>query len=459
MPGKPHRARPLAVLAASVASLAAVGPARADLHVDGRWRQGPLREDFTVQQWRSGCGPPPQSATTGGGETVTIRLEGDELAIVGGGRVYRSNQCYDAMPTLTRESHSRDPSGRSWRTRCSTPASDPRKALLNTLVVATSDTHVDVIETGRYEVVIDNGRCMADVKRTRAYDLAQDEAPAASATADATVVTAEKPRPACGRPGEPAKLEVRPSQKLLRTGETFEFRPVVTDDKGCNTRTSTAWKLAPGFEGRGVTVEPNGKVAVEQGAREGKVELVASAAGKDARVTVEVTEPGHYDELLERSGLNASGESDAAAVVSIGTRSLGAGEGRVEDRARTRKLTFIAIIGSVLAVLASVGLVLLRRSRRAARLEREADERHEARVRAVLDRRKSRADHHAAEQRAHEASVAAATAAAGALQIAAGMADPPPPAKRGKICPTCGDRFDGGADYCGTDGTQLVLIN
>jgi predicted amidophosphoribosyltransferase len=33
------------------------------------------------------------------------------------------------------------------------------------------------------------------------------------------------------------------------------------------------------------------------------------------------------------------------------------------------------------------------------------------------------------------------------------------PAKRGKICPTCGDRFDANADYCAKDGTHLVLIN
>ena len=33
------------------------------------------------------------------------------------------------------------------------------------------------------------------------------------------------------------------------------------------------------------------------------------------------------------------------------------------------------------------------------------------------------------------------------------------PPKRGKICPTCGDRFDGVADFCGKDGTQLVLLN
>ena len=30
---------------------------------------------------------------------------------------------------------------------------------------------------------------------------------------------------------------------------------------------------------------------------------------------------------------------------------------------------------------------------------------------------------------------------------------------RGKICPTCGGRFDGAAVFCGKDGTALVLLN
>jgi hypothetical protein len=33
------------------------------------------------------------------------------------------------------------------------------------------------------------------------------------------------------------------------------------------------------------------------------------------------------------------------------------------------------------------------------------------------------------------------------------------PASRGKICPTCGERFEGNAEFCGKDGTQLVLLN
>jgi len=44
------------------------------------------------------------------------------------------------------------------------------------------------------------------------------------------------------------------------------------------------------------------------------------------------------------------------------------------------------------------------------------------------------------------------------LAVALGGGSRPTPG-RGKICPTCGERFDGAADYCGKDGTQLVLLN
>jgi len=136
--------------------------AHAQLQLDGRWRQGAQREEFTVQQWLpNGCGPTPTTGTSGGGEVVAIRVEGDELAIVGGGRVYRSNQCYDQRPTLQRETHSRDANGKTWRTRCTTPPNDPRKAILNTLVIAQNDTHIDLVETGRYEIVVADGRCVA----------------------------------------------------------------------------------------------------------------------------------------------------------------------------------------------------------------------------------------------------------------------------------------------------------
>jgi hypothetical protein len=504
-----------------------VRPARGDLQLDGRWRQSALREEFTVQTWMNACGPSPQNSSTGGGEIVTIRMEGDELAILGGGRVYRSNQCYDPMPGLTRESHSRDPSGRSWRTRCTTPANDSRSAILNTLVIVTTDTQIDVVETGRYTINQESGRCMADVKRTRTYTLVGEDKPTTSSSAapPPPPTPTEKPDPkpaACGSVGDPSRLEVRPSKKLLKTGETFSFRALVLDDKGCATKTPTTWKLAPGVDGKGIAVDNTGKVTVAADAPEGTVELVVTAAGKDARVTLQVTSPSHYDDLLRESGLNSSGENDTASVTTLGTQSIGAGQGTVEDRSKSRRMIFLAVVAGVLVVLSIVAIVLMRRSRRAKALEREAEERHEARVSETLERRRTKEAEHAAQLRAHEESLVAAREAEKAAEeraahqraiaekraaaAAAAAADPrverlacpscgrefdapqafcphdggklapakakhgmtvpiqavvakAAPTKRGKICPTCGDRFDGNADFCGKDGTQLVLLN
>ncbi|MDF2692654.1 MAG: hypothetical protein K0S65_1037, partial [Labilithrix sp.] len=376
--------------------------ARAEAKLDGRWKQSALREDFTVQQWLdTGCGPPPQSTTTGGGEIVEVRMEGDELAFVGGGRVFRTNQCYDPMPTLARETHSRDPNGKTWRTRCTTSPTDPRKATLNTLVVATTEAHIDLVETGRYEITLENGRCMADVKRTRSFTLVTDNTTPTATASAVPVPTTKEPEPPraslCGSPGDPSKLEVRPSKKLLRTGEAFKFRGLVLDTRGCETRTATTWKIAPESEGKGVTVDNSGRVSVTKEATEGTVEIIATAAGRDARVVVEVVSPARYDELLARSGLNAAGENDEAASVIIASQSIGAGEGRVEDRSRERRMVFLAIVGGVLLALMVVAIILVQRSRRAKTLTREADERHEARVQQVLDRRRRREAEHAAQ--------------------------------------------------------------
>lgn len=485
VPSRPRSLLTVAILlVAAVALVFCVGErsARADLKLDGRWKQSPLREDFTVQQWLdAGCGPHPQSTTTGGGEIISIRLEGDELAFVGGGRVYRTNACYDPMPTLSRESHSRDASGKTWRTRCTTAPADPRKTVLNTLVVATTDTHIDLIETGRYEITLENGRCMADVKRTRSFDLVEGDnntTPTATATTPPTPTPTRDPEPkpnACASPGEPNKLEVRPSKKLLRTGEAFKFRALVLDAKGCDTRTATTWKLAPEAEGKGVTVDGAGNVTVTKEAPEGAVEIVATAAGKDARVTVEVTSPARYDELLARSGLNSAGENDEASTATIASQSLGAGEGRVEDRARERRLIFLAIVGGVLVILAISAILLFRRSKRAQALLEQADERHEARVQQVLDRRRRREEEHAAQLRAHEESVRAAKNAE-ALEAAEGAAPQPGarPATAGKtllmqqspmmptrspsemVCASCGRESPPGTTYCPHDGSALV---
>lgn len=469
--------------------------ARADLQVDGRWKQGPVREEWTVQQWLPDkCGPVPTSNSSGGGEPISLRLEGDELTFVGGGRVYKSNQCYDQMPTLQRETHSRDANGKTWRTRCTTPPNDPRKAILNNLVIVQNDTHIDLVETGRYEVALDNGQCIADVKRTRSYDVVADT-PVASATAStppAPAVTEKappEPKPGvCDTVGDPARLEVRPSKKLMRPGETFQFRPVVVDAKGCNTHTPTTWKLAANAPS-GASVDASGKVTLTKDIPEGSFDVLVIANEKETKVSVEVASAAKYDDLLATSGLNSAGESEAASVVTIGSTSIGAGEGRVEDRSKQRRWMFIGIIGGVLAVLLVVAIILRGRAKKADAIEREALNRHEEELAEHARRRDEKRAQYNAQKRAHEESLAAAeeakarakaAAIAHAQQVnAANRAAPPsrapnaptgtammpqvPPAaaprRRGKICPTCGERSDGSTDYCAKDGTALVLLN
>ncbi len=517
------------LLAAAVGlAVSALAPvARADgAALDGKWRQGPLREDYTVH-WMAACGPSPKSTVVGGGEIVEVRTEGDELAFLGGGRVFRTNQCYDPMPKLAREMHTREPSGRSWRTRCATPAGDPRRALLQTLVTATSDAHIDVRETGRYEVVLAEGRCTADIVRSRSYDLVT---PAAAATASAApAVTAsvappkiEEPRAACV-PGEAARLEVRPSRKLLRAGESFVLRALVVDPVGCPTGTAVAFSFANEADRARVTIVAGGNVTAREGAAEGEIDIVVAAAGKTTHAIVEIAAEARYEELLTRSGLNSKGENDNASVALIGSVQIGASEVKVED-ARARRNVFLGVIGVALSALAVVFVVMTRRAKRAKALEAELERRQLERAEAADRQKREKREAYDAQLRAHEESVARAKAEEARPRLAVLVLACPacgkeysdgtafcatdgselqtveralaptgkvcPACGRGyeaasktcavdgeelvpyavlpsrqsnppqaKICPTCGDRFDGSAGFCGKDGTVLVLLN
>lgn len=438
-------------LAAAIAVLAVLpASAWADSPFDGKWKQGALHEEYTVQQWLPGCGPAPVSGNSGGGDIVSIREEGDELSIVGGGRVYKSNQCYDQLPTLARDAHSRDASGRTWRTRCSTPPADPRRALMQTLVAATSDTHIDVIETGRYEITLNEGRCIADVKRSRGFDLVSRDGVPTTPTASAPAPTpttppAPTPRQAC-TPGDPARLEVRPSRKLMRPGESFAFRAVVTDASGCPTPTPTTWALADPEAARRLKLEPNGKVTIDDGAPEGTTELIATAAEKSVKVAVEVATAARYDDLLGKQGLNAAGENDAAATAVIAGSSIGGGDAKAEDSARRRKTIFVSIVGTLVVVLGILALVYSRRAKKAAALEQESEERHAELVREAEDRRRAKIDAHNAQQRAHEDSILQVKRAA---QSAVGT----------MLCPTCKREFAPPAgNFCPQDATRLVPL-
>jgi hypothetical protein len=451
---------PWTILLLALGALTRPGEARADLPTDGTWKAGPLKEDYTVQKWLSACGPAPVSGSSGGGESISIHQEGDELAFIGGGRVFRSNQCYDQMQTLARETHSRDPSGKLWRTRCTTPPSDPRRAAIDTVVSVASPHHIDVVESGRYEIALTEGRCVADIHRSRTFDLVAAEAPAASAPAPTPEPAAERVAPlnACASPGDPARLEVRPSRKLLRTGEAFAFRSIVLDSRGCATRTPTSWAFPESTRGggaaskQGISVDADGKVTVAPDALEGTYELIASAAGKSARVSVEVASPSHYDDLLSASGLNDAGESDGASITAIAGESLGGSDAKAEDGSKRRRSAFLGIVISLAVALGIVALVGIRRSRRATALEREAEERHGERLRETEERRRAKKSQHDAAVRAHELSLAAAAKLA--TEEAQAQA-----ASIRMLCPACRRDYDPGSAYCPHDSNRLVPMN
>jgi hypothetical protein len=440
--------------------------------IDGNYRQSALREDVSVSQWQDSCGPAPKSQSSGGGETISVRTEGDEIVLVGGNRAYRSNECYEPLPGLARDAHSRDPSGKSWRTRCSSPKNDPRRAVLQTSVTV-SDGRIDLYETGKYEVTVSDGHCTADVKRMRSYTLiAKEAAPVTTATAIATatattIVSAVEPftKPLnCQNPGPAAKLDVKPARKLVRPGDTFQIRARIVDAAGCPLTTGAgepSWSLS---ESLGVHVDTHGKVRVDETASSGTTEVVVSANSKRAVVLVETTTPEKYEELLKIGGLNAEGEATLGSSITL--------EGKEErevqafDQGRTRRRWFGGVIGALsLSLLALYGVLAQRARRKAEAVKTAAFERYKEDMHAAEAAQQAQTEVHRAQMNAHLASVAARDAKVNAQKAKAARASETPPlvqpivSSRKLACPVCTKEFAPPFQHCPNDGAKLVDEN
>ena len=368
-----------------------------------------------------GCGPRPRPERAGGGEIVAIRQEGDELAVRRRGPrlphqpVLRPDADPGAGGPLARRRTAR-PGGPAARRR----RTDPRKAMINTLVVATTDTHIDVIETGRYEIVAREGalrrgrQAHADLRpghrRTKPAPAGtrrlRDQGAAPRSRAEASAPAARRARP--------ARLEVRPSKKLLRTGESFQFRAAVLDAKGCAHRDADDLEAPGRTLRRASTVDANGNVTVGSDAPEGVVEIVATAAGKSARVTRRGDARRRTTTISSRSsGLNAAGENDAASVVD---HRLELDRSRRGARRRSLASTTLVFIGSSAAparprpAWRGCPAVEATRERRCARARGERAPRGARSTRCWSDAAYA-SEEHAAQKRAHEESVAAAAEA------------------------------------------------
>ncbi|MEO8982050.1 MAG: hypothetical protein ABI548_20950 [Polyangiaceae bacterium] len=381
-----------------------------------------MRSDWSIGEWGQACGPAPSGGGAAGG-TLTIASTGSELHMSGAGRDYSTTECWEQFPGLARTSHSAGL--RRWQNTCKTKVGDPRQATLITTISAT-DNAISFDETGQYQFVIAGQNCTASVRRSRGLSLLQrdgDPTPAAPPAATPAAIATSTPAPAatpaakvCKASGAPERLEVRPSQKLMRPGESFEFHSVVLDSAGCALGVSPTWKVLT--DHAALELSGPGKIHVPDDAAEATVELQATVSGHSARVVVDIASQQRYDALLAQKGLNAEGESSDAAVARIATTSLGGGSVVTSDDSQRRRVLFVGVVGGTALFLGLLGFVLVQRSR-------------------------SKAAPPSSESRVARVRLSPALTPNGIAPL-------------GKICPTCREDYPPEAAFCPNDGNRLV---
>jgi predicted nucleic acid-binding Zn ribbon protein len=255
------------------------------------------------------------------------------------------------------------------------------------------------------------------VRRTRTLLLVQregDSAPAPSAVASAAPGPYTTTSDACTLPGPPERLEVRPSRKLIRPGESFEFHSVVLDGAGCVLGVTPVWKVVT--EHATLELSGSGKIQVPSDAPEATVELQATLGGHAAHVVVEIASQARYDALLAQNGLNAAGESSDAAVARIATTAIGGGSVVAKDDSQRRRVLFVGVVGSAALLLGLLGFALVQYSRR----------------KAVVP-----------EPRAPRLRLGPALTPTALSPLA-------------KMCPTCREEYPPEATFCPNDGNRLI---
>jgi hypothetical protein len=434
------------------------GRAPADpLSFDGPWAMSEISQTFVVQHWGARCGPRPISGTMLPAAAVQLKGDGVEIVVTGDQRTWRSDGCIDQLPSLARRTHSHQ--ARSWRTECATPPGDPRHAVVNTaFFLAPGDDVISLAETGRYEFLLDDERCVADIKRSAS--LTRVLAPAAAGAAQSPVEGARDagPKVDCSSPGEPARLEVRPSRKLLRLGETFSFRGGVVDSRGCPTQSPVQWAVGPvSFRDRKEhtarpTIDAAGKLAVPKvDFGDAAFEVIATAGGRAAHASVEATSPSNFDALLAQSGLDPNGERTEPSTAALATSTIGAQRANAEDGAARRRVTFLSVVGLLAVMLGVVAAIGATRARKARLAERAAEEEHSKNMHEYQQHKRERELEHDQQMRAHVQSLAVAQqqrAAAAARGI-----DPDP-----SFCPCCRREFSGAGPFCPFDANRLISI-
>jgi hypothetical protein len=385
---------------------------------------------WVIGSWGEACGPRPSGGGDRGG-VVTIEEQGGELVFVGEGSRFSTEQCWQMHPALSRQSHSKGAG--NWKTTCRSAPKDARQEILQTTVSANGDV-ISLQESGQYQFVVQGQTCAASSGRWRTYRRVVD-APSPPPV-EPTPASARNP---CAEPGPPARIEVRPSRKLMRAGESFQFRASVFDARGCSLGTPVSWQLSP--EGPDASIDA-GRLTVASGAADAELSVTATAASQSVRAAVDIVSDERYAALLASGDFDADGASSQAATATITAGSLGARAADGDSAATERKRAFVILVGGIALVFAVLGAWLLRRGRRsAARLP--------ARAKTLPDT---------------GTVVFTGDDAIGDLprRLDATRLEPEaaPAPKPTSVCPVCGTMYDAReARACPKDGAQLLPIN
>jgi hypothetical protein len=405
--------------------------AQGDTSFAGQWSASGLVVAWKIGDWGAACGPKPSGGGEPGG-TATIQQVGPELAISGLGHAFKTGSCWEQLPGVVPRAHSTSPS--FWQTTCKSPSDDPRQSTLVTTLSAKNPNQLSFDETGQYQFVIKGQNCTASVRRNRSFKriLPSDSAPgptpallattppAVSSAAPARGVTAAEPAPtpptptpkasSCALPGPPSRIELRPSHKLIRPGDSFAFGAAVLDAHGCALGLSPTFRLEG--EATGVTVSQNGKVSVADDAAERELQVVAAVGARAVKASLTIVSRERYDAMLAQGSYDATGASADAAVARFESGSMGSHSTVIEDDSGRKRALFVGILGVTALGLGLLGLMLVRRGRRAATQQGE--------LRPAAPR----------------------------------TASTRPPT----VCPTCRDEYPPDAQFCPKDGNRLLPL-
>ncbi len=397
---------------------------------------------WVIGDWGEACGPRPSGGGDAGG-AVSIEERGAELSISGAGRTYSTEQCWQMHPGLIPQGHAGG--RRSWKTTCRTAPNDARQEILQTTISAT-DHEIFFQESGQYQFSLQGQTCSASSGRWRTYRrLAPGAQPSSPAARQAPPIEAPR-RPVenpCATPGAPARIEVRPARKLMRAGESFQFRALVLDRQGCSLRMPVAWALAPAGS---PALSSDGLLTVPAGAPDAELELVATAASQSVRVGVDVVSDERYAALLASGNFDADGASVDAAAATITSGSLGARQTEGEQaEPPQRKWTFVGLVGAIALLFGIAGVWLARRANRgpARRRARSAVSDPGTVVFAAEDAMGDKPVRREADATRLDP-----------------MSQPAPRVKPATVCPVCGTLYEAkDLKVCPTDGAQLLPVN